>query len=163
MLKHFSVVSYSHLLKSLDQIQIIFSNLLGSQSSSTVNLIKRFTNLKRSKSPTNQPSYSMDNPVFEDNTVGNNENAVSTTSANKRNTIHLSHPVHVRSGSLPVEISLGAVPSASGIVTKAEIFGSHRIKAHKERPTLQGYSITHIFIILLVVHSFKCIFHYLSD
>lgn len=110
-------------------------------SSATVNLIKRFTNMKRSKSPTHNqsaPSYSMDNPVFEDN-IG----TVEAAGSSKRNTIHLSHPVHVRSGScpsqlltsLPVEISMG---SSSGAQTKAEMFGSHRIKGHKERPALHG-------------------------
>lgn len=122
----------------------------GSQSSS-VNLIKRITNIKRSKSPINNatPSYSMDNPVFEDNSIGNSERAnVSLSSSSKRNTIHLSQPVHVRSGScpsqllqsLPVEIGFGLKSNGSGgVLSKAEMFGSHRIKLHKERAALQGF------------------------
>lgn len=120
----------------------------GSQSSSTVNLIKRITNIKRSKSPVNNstPAYSMDNPVFEDNTVGNPEPATNPTSASKRNTIHLSHPQHVRSGScpsqllqsLPVDINIGLSAGGSGVLNKADMFGSHRIKSHKERAALHG-------------------------
>lgn len=113
----------------------------GSQSS----LIKRITNIKRSKSPVNQSntSYSMDNPVFEDNTIGCAGN-VAATNSTKRNAIHLSHPVHVRSGScpsqllqsLPVDINFGS--DMNGIITKADLFASQRLKAHKERPTLQA-------------------------
>lgn len=90
----------------------------------------------------------MDNPVFEDNTIGCVESAnFPTTTNTKRNTIHLSHPVHVRSGScpsqllqsLPVEININSVPNTSGgIITKADMFGSQRVKGHRERPTLQA-------------------------
>lgn len=123
---------------------------IGSQSSSTVNLIKRITNIKRSKSPINQssPAYSMDNPVFEDNTIGCFEQSSNNaSSASKRNTIHLSHPQHVRSGScpsqllqsLPVDINLSLSAGTSGILNKAEMFGSHRIRSHKERAALHQY------------------------
>lgn len=124
-----------------------------SASSATVNLIKRITNMKRSKSPVNTSAtgYSMDNPVFED-IIGVASNGTSFgPNSNKRNTIHLSHPVHVRSGScpsqilqsLPVEINLSANAvnknSESTTNSSSYMFGSQRIKGHKERPTLQGY------------------------
>lgn len=125
-----------------------------SSSSTTVNLIKRFANMKRSKSPVNSaaPTYSMDNPVFEDIAGATAPSALAT---NKRNTIHLSHPVHVRSGScpsqllqsLPIDINLGT--ASNGVTTTTNkngdpsgnpsyMFGSQRIKGHKERPTLLG-------------------------
>lgn len=125
-----------------------------SSSSTTVNLIKRFANMKRSKSPVNSaaPTYSMDNPVFEDIAGAI---APSALPANKRNTIHLSHPVHVRSGScpsqllqsLPIDINLAT--SSNGVTNSTNkksdasgnpsyMFGSQRIKGHKERPTLLG-------------------------
>lgn len=125
-----------------------------STSSTTANLIKRFTNMKRSKSPVNStaPTYSMDNPVFED-IAG--ITAPPTVPTSKRNTIHLSHPVHVRSGScpsqllqsLPIDINLAT--SSNGVSTTTNknrdasgnssyMFGSQRIKGHKERPALLG-------------------------
>lgn len=89
----------------------------------------------------------MDNPVFEDNTIGYTEPSNITSTASKRNTIHLSHPQHVRSGScpsqllqsLPVDINLGLNAGTSGILNKADMFGSHRIKSHKERAALHQY------------------------
>lgn len=70
--------------------------------------MKRLTNIKRSKSPTPNPSsaYSMDNPVFEDSSVPCNVTSASTavvvtaapctsSAATKRN-VQLAHPVHVR-------------------------------------------------------------------
>lgn len=129
-----------------------------SAASTTVNLIKRLTNMKRSKSPVNNSSatYSMDNPVFEDivTTTSNGSNATIISAASKRNTIHLSHPVHVRSGScpsqllqsLPIDLNLG---NSSMHATKKTVdtsnssnsymFGSQRVKGHKERPTLHGF------------------------
>lgn len=58
------------------------------KDSSAMSFVKRLT--KRSKSPSTSatPSYSMDNPVFEDTSIP-------TTSSNRAN-INLSHPVHVR-------------------------------------------------------------------
>lgn len=86
----------------------------------------------------------MDNPVFEDNTVSNEiptpAPLPTASSASKRNTAHLSHPVHVRSGSLPIEI--GTSSNSSGIAKKSDMFASHRLKAHKERPALQVYVFT---------------------
>lgn len=123
-------------------------------TSTTVNLIKRFTNMKRSKSPVNStaPTYSMDNPVFEDISGAT---APPTVPTSKRNTIHLSHPVHVRSGSCPSQllqslpIDINSAASSNGVLTStnkngdatanpAYMFGSQRIKGHKERPTLLG-------------------------
>lgn len=94
-------------------------------ASSTVNLIKRITNIKRAKSPTIQsaPTYSMDNPVFED----------STAESPKRNAA-----IHVRSGSCPSKLTLN-VGSTIANSNKAEAFRSHRIKPHKERSSLQGF------------------------
>lgn len=127
-----------------------------SSSSSTVSLIKRITNIKRSKSPVNSsaPSYSMDNPVFEDIAGAS---ATPPLASNKRNTIHLSHPVHVRSGSCPSQllqslpIDINATQSTNGVSGTANttknvdahgnasyMFGSQRVKGHKERPTLLG-------------------------
>lgn len=135
-----------------------------SAASTTVNLIKRFTNMKRSKSPVNTSSttYSMDNPVFEDcgTTTSNGSNATILSAASKRNTIHLSHPVHVRSGScpsqllqsLPIDINLA---NSSMHATKKSVdpsnssnsymFGSQRVKGHKERPTLHGCVFCFLF------------------
>lgn len=123
-----------------------------SASSATVNLIKRITNMKRSKSPVHSSAtgYSMDNPVFEDVTGGTSNATAFSTNASKRNTIHLSHPVHVRSGScpsqilqsLPVEINLSSNSTNKNnesTSSSSYMFGSQRIKGHKERPTLQGY------------------------
>lgn len=101
------------------------------------------------------PAYSMDNPVFEDNTIGGTETAntqqtasaasVTGAAAAKRNTIHLSHPQHVRSGScpsqllqsLPVDLNLSLSAGTSGALNKTDMFGSHRIRPHKERAALQ--------------------------
>lgn len=68
-------------------------------------------------------------------------NTASTTSTTvKRNAVHLSHPVHVRSGSLPIEIGMGANANAGGISRKAaDLYASHRFRVPKERPALQGY------------------------
>lgn len=140
-------------------------NTSTSAASTTVNLIKRFTNMKRSKSPVNMSStaYSMDNPVFEDivssTTTSNGmslTNGAAAAAPSKRNTIHLSHPVHVRSGScpsqllqsLPVDINLATTSSTkktgeafntSASSSSSYMFGSQRVKGHKERPTLHGY------------------------
>lgn len=102
----------------------------------------------------------MDNPVFEDNTIGSTDATntqqqtnscaatgvtASAAAAAKRNTIHLSHPQHVRSGScpsqllqsLPVDINLSLSAGTSGALNKADMFGSHRVRPHKERAALQ--------------------------
>lgn len=123
-------------------------------ASTTVSLIKRFTNMKRSKSPVNAPTYSMDNPVFEDipaTTPSNGTNGTTVMSvASKRNTIHLSHPVHVRSGScpsqllqsLPIDVNLSShaiKKTGDASLNSAYMFGSQRVKGHKERPTLHRF------------------------
>lgn len=100
----------------------------------------------------------MDNPVFEDNTIGVTESTntqqtpptvaaggAGVSVATKRNTIHLSHPQHVRSGScpsqllqsLPVDINLSLNAGTSSALNKTDMFGSHRIRSHKERAALQ--------------------------
>lgn len=66
------------------------------KDSSAVSLMKRLTNIKRSKSPTNSsggntnPAYSMDNPTFDDSTV-----AAAATIV-KPNLQQIINPVHVR-------------------------------------------------------------------
>ena len=78
-----------------------------SSSSSAVNLMKRLTNIKRSKSPTpNSSAYSMDNPVFEDtvavsspatNLVSAALPSASSANSSKRHVqLPSHHPVHVR-------------------------------------------------------------------
>lgn len=67
------------------------------KDSSAVSLMKRLTNIKRSKSPTTSannggtanPAYSMDNPVFEDSTA-------SAAPVVKQNLQQMINPVHVR-------------------------------------------------------------------
>lgn len=117
-----------------------------------MNLIKRITNIKRSKSPVNQssPAYSMDNPVFEDNTIGCTDTPknVPTSTTSKRNTIHLSHPQHVRSGSCPSQL-LQNLPVDIDQNTSAgtsAMFGSQRIKSHKERAALHQYVVLFLLI-----------------
>lgn len=107
--------------------------------STALNLMKRLTNIKRSKSPpnsnVNQCTYSMDNPVFED------------TSTNQplmqpKHSHSMSHHIHVRSGSCPSQL-LQSLPleveSASNSSSNSKaLFGSQRIKGHKERAPLQS-------------------------
>ncbi|KAG4066680.1 hypothetical protein HA402_007316 [Bradysia odoriphaga] len=109
-------------------------------SSTAVSLMKRITNMKRSKSPSNNTTaatYSMDNPVFEDIS---SSPPPGPSSASKRN-IHMSHPVHVRSGSCPSQL-LHSLPvdvhSSNCAEPTANMFGSQRLKGHKERPSLHG-------------------------
>lgn len=142
---------------------------LSSTTSSAVSLMKRLTNIKRSKSPTNLSSFSMDNPVFEGNTP--------STSSNVMHSIQVvAHPVHVRSGSCPsqllqslpiVDVGCGMSGVSGGSIGVAGgessgfLFGSKRIKSHgKERPSLHEYVflivITNLF--LNVIYSF-CFFY----
>lgn len=119
-----------------------------SSTATTVDLIKRFANIKLSKSQTNAPAaaYSMDNPVFED-VVG----AIGTNGSNRRNPSHLSQPVHVRSGSCPSQLLQSLPIDVNQTISEATIkkldptanngaymFGSQRIKSHKERAPLAG-------------------------
>ncbi|XP_055310793.1 E3 ubiquitin-protein ligase SH3RF1-like isoform X2 [Sitodiplosis mosellana] len=117
-------------------------------SGSTVNLIKRITNIKANNKHQPTMSYSMDNPVFEDNAIGCFEttNASSISPPSKPNTIHMSQPIHVRSGSCPepkllqcisADINHSLPAGTSG--QKAETFGSHRIRPNKDRSSLQGF------------------------
>lgn len=102
------------------------------QSSAVSLMMRKLTNMKRSKSPTHPPSYS--NPVFED--------AATTLNTSSKHNIHLSHPVHVRSGSCPSQL-LQSLPLEFN-TTKLEenagplLFGSQRVKGHKDRPSLQN-------------------------
>lgn len=79
----------------------IGSNKDKKETSSAVSLMKRLTNMKRSKSPIANPAspYSMDNPVFEDPTVpaiGTTQNPPPVSSSSSKRSVQLSHPVHVR-------------------------------------------------------------------
>ncbi|XP_063700116.1 E3 ubiquitin-protein ligase SH3RF1 [Culicoides brevitarsis] len=103
------------------------------KDSTAMSFVKRLT--KRSKSPsTSTGAYSMDNPVFEDSSVSG-----PTTSAGGAKNIHLSHPVHVRSGSCPSQL-LQNIPM--DVINQANqgsgpfVYGSQRIKGHKERPSM---------------------------
>ncbi|XP_058457926.1 E3 ubiquitin-protein ligase SH3RF1 [Malaya genurostris] len=113
------------------------------KDSSAVSLMKRLTNIKRSKSPTSSansggntnPAYSMDNPVFEDSAIA----AVSP--AAKPNLHQMINPVHVRSGSCPSQL-LQSLPMdvvmAQGRENVPYMYGSQRVKPHKERPSMHG-------------------------
>uniref|UniRef100_A0A336MVK6 RING-type E3 ubiquitin transferase n=1 Tax=Culicoides sonorensis TaxID=179676 RepID=A0A336MVK6_CULSO len=96
------------------------------KDSTAMSFVKRLT--KRSKSPgTSSTAYSMDNPVFEDSSV--------PTSSGTNKNIHLSHPVHVRSGSCPSQL-LQNIPMDANQGTGPFVYGSQRIKGHKERPSM---------------------------
>ncbi|XP_018572961.1 SH3 domain-containing RING finger protein 3 isoform X3 [Anoplophora glabripennis] len=87
----------------------------------TVSLMRRLTSMKRSKSPP-PCSYSMDNPVFEDGSLGVPKSAPA-------------HPVHVRSGSCPSQL-LQIQPTEHH-----RLFGSTSQRhKHKERPTILTHS-----------------------
>ncbi|XP_058827325.1 E3 ubiquitin-protein ligase SH3RF3 isoform X2 [Topomyia yanbarensis] len=113
------------------------------KDSSAVSLMKRLTNIKRSKSPTSaansggtaNPAYTMDNPMFEDSTIA----AVSP--AAKPNLHQMINPVHVRSGSCPSQL-LQNLPvdllMAQGRENVPYLYGSQRVKPHKERPSMHG-------------------------
>ncbi|XP_055592428.1 E3 ubiquitin-protein ligase SH3RF1-like [Uranotaenia lowii] len=107
------------------------------KDSSAVSLMKRLTNIKRSKSPTakeggtSNPAYSSDNPAFED--------GLPTTV--KPNLQQIINPVHVRSGSCPSQL-LQNLPIdlhlAQGRENVPYMYGSQRVKPHKERPSMHG-------------------------
>ncbi|XP_038111278.1 E3 ubiquitin-protein ligase SH3RF1 [Culex quinquefasciatus] len=107
------------------------------KDSSAVSLMKRLTNIKRSKSPTTSggtanPAYSMDNPVFEDSAA---------SALAKPNLQQIINPVHVRSGSCPSQL-LQNLPAdllaAQGRENVPYMYGSQRVKPHKERPSMHG-------------------------
>lgn len=90
------------------------------------NKFKKFTNAKRSKSPVK--TYSMDNPVFEDNS-GGFKNHIGTS---KRKTATCAmQPTHIRSGSCPSKLT------QNESIRKVEAFRSHRVRPPKERSSLQ--------------------------
>ncbi|XP_065089453.1 E3 ubiquitin-protein ligase SH3RF1 [Ochlerotatus camptorhynchus] len=108
------------------------------KDSSAVSLMKRLTNIKRSKSPTSNnggttnPAYSMDNPVFEDSPG---------SAAAKSNLQQIINPVHVRSGSCPSQLLQNLpvdVLLAHGRDNVPYMYGSQRVKPHKERPSMHG-------------------------
>lgn len=145
--KHYLDVSL-YCIMPASQSKTKYYCLLLSIGSQPVNLIKRITNIKKSKSPVNNstPSYSMDNPVFEDNPLGCSE-PLGGTITSKRNTIHL------RSGSCPsqlLQVNLGSKSGNTGaVVNKAEMFNSQRVKSHKERGALHGFAF-HVYILLIL-------------
>ncbi|XP_062560449.1 E3 ubiquitin-protein ligase SH3RF1 [Armigeres subalbatus] len=110
------------------------------KDSSAVSLMKRLTNIKRSKSPTSSnggttnPAYSMDNPVFEDSSLP-------SAAPIKSNLQQIINPVHVRSGSCPSQL-LQNLPVDVLLAQSREnvpyMYGSQRVKPHKERPSMHG-------------------------
>ncbi|XP_050091804.1 E3 ubiquitin-protein ligase SH3RF1 [Anopheles aquasalis] len=134
------------------------------KDSSAVSLMKRLTNMKRSKSPTSSgatvtaaggcsggttnPAYTSDSSLFDE----------STAQLAKPNFQQIVNPVHVRSGScpsqllqnLPMDLMVGSVQQhphqtllqhqqlnlGSGIAAAPPMYGSQRIKPHKERPSM---------------------------
>ncbi|XP_058116425.1 E3 ubiquitin-protein ligase SH3RF3 [Anopheles ziemanni] len=157
------------------------------KDSSAVSLMKRLTNMKRSKSPTGcsggtaNPAYTSDGSLFEE-TAGNGGGGKSSPSGSpasgagpvaKPNFQQIVNPVHVRSGScpsqllqnLPMDLMMNgggvghgphqqqqqqqsaqhhqqnpAFPSGMGRGENAPLmYGSQRIKPHKERPSMQGF------------------------
>ncbi|XP_029712749.1 E3 ubiquitin-protein ligase SH3RF1 [Aedes albopictus] len=110
------------------------------KDSSAVSLMKRLTNIKRSKSPTSSnggttnPAYSMDNPVFEDSSLPGGAPI-------KSNLQQIINPVHVRSGSCPSQLLQNLpvdVLLAHGRENVPYMYGSQRVKPHKERPSMHG-------------------------
>ncbi|XP_008204006.1 E3 ubiquitin-protein ligase SH3RF3 isoform X2 [Nasonia vitripennis] len=93
-----------------------------------VSLMRRLTNIKKSKSP--PPStYSMDNPVFDDGNAGQSLSI---------------NPIHVRSGSCPSQLLQVGSPQDINASTNSHhrmypsqghVTTSQRVK-HKERPSL---------------------------
>ncbi|XP_055624846.1 E3 ubiquitin-protein ligase SH3RF1 [Toxorhynchites rutilus septentrionalis] len=125
-----------------DSSQPVAQPVKEKKDSSAVSLMKRLTNIKRSKSPTTgtnnggttNPAYSMDNPVFEDS-------AATATPVVKQNLQQMINPVHVRSGSCPSQL-LQNLPAdlllSQGRDSVPYMYGSQRVKPHKERPSMQG-------------------------
>ncbi|XP_055372480.1 E3 ubiquitin-protein ligase SH3RF3 [Condylostylus longicornis] len=109
--------------------------IIATTSSSVSSLVKRLTNIKRSKSPT-QPSTHNDD-------VGCKGNLFS------KEISLLPHPIHVRSGSCPSQL-LQTLPgdTAKEYITKTSsknespCFASQRLKGSKERPSLQSVCAT---------------------
>lgn len=102
----------------------------------SVSLMRRLTNMKKSKSP--PPPYSMDNPVFEDGSLF----------GTPTHSIHPAHPIHVRSGSCPSQLlqlpqpELTSTPNHQSQAQHHRLLsgpagagGSQRIR-HKERPNV---------------------------
>ncbi|KAK6637282.1 hypothetical protein RUM44_007696 [Polyplax serrata] len=100
-------------------------------------LIKRLTAMKRSKSPTESASYSMDNPVFDDAPT------LAVPDQNFRSyQLCSQHPVHLRSGSCPSQ--LVHVKPEGGLaghhrITSASVSG--RLK-HRDRPSVSSVNFT---------------------
>ncbi|XP_026272003.1 E3 ubiquitin-protein ligase SH3RF1 isoform X1 [Frankliniella occidentalis] len=99
----------------------------------SVSLMRRLTNMKKSKSP--PPPYSMDNPVFEDGSVF----------GTPVHSVHQAHPIHVRSGSCPSQLLQLPLPESLSTISPQQsqphhravpgAGGSQRIR-HKERPNV---------------------------
>uniref|UniRef100_A0A182MY13 RING-type E3 ubiquitin transferase n=1 Tax=Anopheles dirus TaxID=7168 RepID=A0A182MY13_9DIPT len=144
------------------------------KDSSAVSLMKRLTNMKRSKSPTGgnggcsggtaNPAYTSDSSLFEE-MAGAADGAAMAKAHFKQ----ITNPVHVRSGScpsqllqnLPMDLMLNGVgathspqqqqqqhplqqhhhPALAGVRGEngPMMYGSQRIKPHKERPSMHGF------------------------
>jgi E3 ubiquitin-protein ligase SH3RF len=90
------------------------------KDSSAKSLMKKLTNMKRSKSPT-----TFDNPSFEDTSLILPSNSKSVAAPAS------SHPIHVRSGSCPSQLLQNLDQQ------HAQYFGSQRVK-QKERPSMHN-------------------------
>uniref|UniRef100_A0A182M963 RING-type E3 ubiquitin transferase n=1 Tax=Anopheles culicifacies TaxID=139723 RepID=A0A182M963_9DIPT len=151
------------------------------KDSSAVSLMKRLTNMKRSKSPTGgngacsggtaNPAYTSDSPLFEDMAAA--ADAAGSTQMAKAHFKQIANPVHVRSGScpsqllqnLPMDLIVNGVGPAHTVQQQQQqqqqqqhhhqsnhpalanvrgenvpmMYGSQRIKPHKERPSMHGF------------------------
>uniref|UniRef100_A0A182KBT3 RING-type E3 ubiquitin transferase n=1 Tax=Anopheles christyi TaxID=43041 RepID=A0A182KBT3_9DIPT len=162
------------------------------KDSSAVSLMKRLTNMKRSKSPTGgnggcsggtaNPAYTSDSSLFEE-MAGAADAAMLASGAGsaqmaKPHFKQIANPVHVRSGScpsqllqnLPMDLMLNGIthssqqqqqqqqqqhphqqqqphhhqlnhPALAGVRGEnvPMMYGSQRIKSHKERPSMHGF------------------------
>ncbi|XP_071452424.1 E3 ubiquitin-protein ligase SH3RF3 isoform X2 [Hetaerina americana] len=117
------------------------------RGSSGVSLMRRLTNMKsKSKSPPLAPSYSMDNPVFEDGCLvvsgGQSRQSGQMIPSSHQPSQHGSpgtHSVHVRSGSCPSQLLQALPPDGN----PSELKHHHRLlcsesqrQKHKERPSV---------------------------
>ncbi|XP_063609868.1 E3 ubiquitin-protein ligase SH3RF1-like isoform X2 [Penaeus indicus] len=99
-----------------------------SGSSSGISLMRKFTSSGKKKSKSPPPSYSMDNPVFEDSTVTSN----------------MQH-VHTRTGSNPDTSAVGVTPSSlptpsppTSVQTTADIPSEAPRRAKQPAPLVRG-------------------------
>uniref|UniRef100_A0A182WF83 RING-type E3 ubiquitin transferase n=1 Tax=Anopheles minimus TaxID=112268 RepID=A0A182WF83_9DIPT len=157
------------------------------KDSSAVSLMKRLTNMKRSKSPTGgsgvcsggtaNPAYTSDSSLFEDMAgaadaailAAGGGTPVGSAQMAKAHFKQIANPVHVRSGScpsqllqnLPMDLMINGVGPTHSVQQQQQqqhhhqsnhpalanvrgenvpmMYGSQRIKPHKERPSMHGF------------------------